>query len=294
MNAARGLLQFASAAWSWLAGLRWAWRWLVKLVMLGVVILFALYPHPVLLVTQIQHLCNIESLIQPDLPEMAAINREIDAKLPPGAMRKEEFKAVERYVYEHIRYEYDWFNWGNVDYWPTAQEVLARRREDCDGQAVLATSILRARGFKTATVVANLQHVWVAVDGAELMGPKADKNLHRVGGKVVVTLPHWRTWLDGGSMINKFPSLRLLLILFAALVLAYHPCRNLTGLLALAVIALVGFVVLLDWANHFDPRANELGLGLLAIAFGLLLAAWVGALLATRIHRRLVGQVRVA
>ena len=209
-----------------------------------------------------------------------------------GATRQAEFKAVERYVYDHIRYEYDWFNWGNLDYWPTTQEVLARKREDCDGRAVLAASILRARGFKTASVVANLQHVWVMVDNVGLMGPQADKNYRRVGGKVVLTLPQWRTWLDGSAMINKFPSLRSLLILFAALVLAYHPCRNLTGLLALAVVALVGFVVLLDWANHFEPRSNELGLGLLSGALALVTCAWVGALAAGRIHHWLVARCR--
>ena len=283
MNAARCFLHLAWAAWSWLAGLRLGWRWLVKMGLLGLVILFALYPHPVLLAIHLRHIRDIESLIQPDLPEMAEINREIDAKLPAGAARKEEFKAVERYVYEHIRYEYDWFNWGNLDYWPTAQEVLTRKREDCDGQAVLAASILRARGFKTATLVANLQHVWVTVDGVELMGPQRDKNLRRVGGKMVVTLPAWRTLLASGSMICKFPAVRSLLILFAALVLAYHPCRHLTGWLALSVMALVGFVVLLDWANRFEPRANELGLGLLSGAIGLLACAWVGALLAGRV-----------
>ena len=44
-------------------------------------------------------------------------------------------------------------------------------------------------------------------------------------------------------MIRKFPSLRSLLILAAVLVLAYHPCRNLTGLLALSTLALAGFVL---------------------------------------------------
>jgi hypothetical protein len=43
-------------------------------------------------------------------------------------------------------------------------------------------------------------------------------------------------------------------------------------------------VVLLDWANHFEPRANELGLGLFAGAISLLAGAWVGALLAGRIQ----------
>jgi hypothetical protein len=272
--------------WMRLARLPLAWRLLVKWAVLGLVTLFALYPQSVFLVRQIQHLRNIEALIQPDLPEIAVSNREIDAKLNPEEMRKDELRAVERYVYEHIRYEYDWFNWGNVDYWPTAAEVLERKREDCDGQAVLAASILRARGFKTAHLVANLQHVWVAVDGSELMGPQKDKNYRRIGGKTVLTLPQWRTVLAGTSMICKFPALRSLLILAAALVLAYHPCRNLTGLLAVFTVALVGFILLLDWGNRFDARAQTLVLGPLIGSVVLLACALAGALLAERFLSR--------
>ena len=56
----------------------------------------------------------------------------------------------------------------------------------------------------------------------------------------------------------------------------------------LTAVSLVGFVVLLDWANHFEPRANELGLGLLLGALGLLSCAWAGALFAGQVHNRLV------
>lgn len=272
--------------WMRLARLPLVWRLLVKWAVLGVVTLFALFPHPVLLARHVQHVRNIEALIQPDLPEIAAINREIDARLNPVVTRKDEFRAVERHVSEHIRYEYDWFNWGNLDYWPTAAEVLERKREDCDGQAVLAASLLRARGFKTAHIVANLQHVWVAVDGEELMGPQKDKNLRRVGGRTVLTLPQWRTVLASSAMICKFPALRSLLILAAALGLAYHPCRNLTGLLAVFTVALVGFILLLDWGNRFDARAQTLVLGPLIGSMILLGGALAGALLADRFLSR--------
>jgi len=272
--------------WTRLACLPLVWRVLVKWLLLGLVTSFALFPNLVLLLRHIQHLRNVEALIQPDLPQIADINREIAAKLKPDATMKDEFRAVERWVYEHIHYEYDWFNWGNLDYWPTAAEVLERKREDCDGQAVLAASILRARGFKTAHIVANLQHVWVAVDGDELMGPQKDKNFRRVAGRTVLTLPQWRTVLAGSSMICKFPALRSLLILAAALVLAYHPCRNLTGLLAVFTVALVGFILLLDWGNRFDARSPTLALGPLIGSLILLADALVGALLAERFLSR--------
>jgi len=120
----------------------------------------------------------------------------------------------------------------------------------------------------------------VTVDKTELMGPRKEKNLRRVGGKTVVTLPGLRTWLSAAAMISEFPALRSLIILATALVLAYHPCRNITGLLAITTVALVGFVLLLDWGNRLEAR-NEVRLSAqLLVALGLLLLAGLGALLA--------------
>jgi hypothetical protein len=83
-------------------------------------------------------------------------------------------------------------------------------------------------------------------------------------------------------MVSEFPAIRSLIILATVLVLAYHPCRNLTGLLAVTTVALVGFVLLLDWGNRLEPR-SEAPLSLqLIVAFGLMLLAWVAALLAGR------------
>lgn len=259
-----------------------AWRWLVKWTLLALVILIVLFPSAPLLLKQVRHLRDVESLIQPDLPAIAAINRELDARLATNTLRRDEFKAVERYVYQRVPYKYDWLNWGNLDYWPTAAEVLERKREDCDGRAVLATSILRARGFQTAHIVANLNHVWVVVDKTELMGPQKEKNLRRVGGKTVVTLPGLRTWLGAVAMIGEFPAIRSLIILAAVLIQAYHPCRNVTGLLAVTAVALVGFVLVLDWGHRLESR-NEATLSPQIIAaLGLLFLALVAALLAGR------------
>lgn len=269
--------------WTRLARLPCVWRWLVKWGLMALVTAFVLYPHVSLLLKQAQHLRNVESLIQPDLPEIATINRELDAQLATNTLRRGEFKAVERYVYQHVPYKYDWINWGNLDYWPTAAEVLERKREDCDGRAVLAASILRSRGFKTAHIVANLNHVWVAVDKTELMGPQKEKNLRRVGGKTVVTLPGLKTWLGSVAMISEFPAFRSLIIIAAALLLAYHPCRNITGLLAIATVALVGFVLVLDWGHRLEARSEPALSAELIVAFSLMLTALIASLFAARL-----------
>ena len=119
--------------WTKLAQLRFPQRCLIKAAIFGAVLAVVLYPHPIILGKQIQHLRNVESLIQPALPALAQINAEISGRLPAGVTPKAEWKAVERYVYDHIKFQYDWDNWGNLDYWPTAAEVWERQREDCDG-----------------------------------------------------------------------------------------------------------------------------------------------------------------
>lgn len=286
MSFAHAALQFISRLWNWLAHLRPGWRWSFKIGLFLMVFGFALFPNPVLFVKQLNHLRHVEALIQPDLPEMVKINEDIDANWRKGLTRQDEFRAVEKYVYATIPYEYDWYNWGNVDYWPSAKEVLERKREDCDGRAILAVSILRSRGFKSAMVVGNMQHVWVTVDKGELMGPQKDANVRRVNGKMVVTMPSLRTVLSGTSMISKFPAARILMILAAAMVLAYHPCRNMTGAIGVGAVTLLGYVLFLDWANRFPDIKDTLLIQPLVVALLLVAAAWVGALLAGRIAVR--------
>ena len=127
--------------WTQLARLPWVWRCFVKWTLLASVTIGVLYPHLNLLLRQAQHLRDVESLIPPDLPEIAAMNREIDARLATNTLRRDEFKTVERYVYQRVPYKYDWVNWGHLAYWPTTAEVLKRKREDCAGRAALAPSL---------------------------------------------------------------------------------------------------------------------------------------------------------
>lgn len=274
--------------WHWLETQRPLKRAGLKLALLAVVVLFALYPNPVLFVRQIGHYLDTESLIQPDLPAMPEINRDIDRLIATNTPALTEFRAVERFVYRRIAYQYDWHGWWNLDYWPTAAEVWERQREDCDGRAVLAVSILRARGYPEARLVANLQHVWVAVGTNELMGPMADKNFRREGGKMVdgklvgaktvITLPALKTLLDSLAMTCKFPAWRVVLMLMTLLALVFHPAADTGRFAMLSAVTLAGYAVFLDWcvrrvdrdAPDFDwnfPVAAVLILGSLVMAW---------------------------
>ncbi|MBI3877119.1 MAG: transglutaminase domain-containing protein [Verrucomicrobia bacterium] len=245
---------FIGSIWTRLAQARFAWRCAIKLTALALLTLVVLFPHPLLLVREIQHVCDVESLLQTNLPALVQINHDIDALLATNTAKLTEFKAVERFVYQRIKYQYDWDNWGNLDYWPTAAEVLERGREDCDGQAVLAATILRARGHTNARIVANLNHVWVAVGTNELMGPQADKNIRREGGKTIVTFPALKTVLDNLAFASKFPVTREIILFFGLLLACYHPCESLAGFFGLSTMGLIGFALLLHWGGQRMDR----------------------------------------
>lgn len=264
--------------WDTLAESSFPARVTVKCVLFVIVLGMVLFPHPVLFVRHVDHFRHHDALIQPDLPAMPEINAAINKFLPTNATPKQEFAAVERYVYRTIKYQYDWYNWGNLDYWPTAAEVWERKREDCDGRAVLAASILRSRGYKDARLVANLNHVWVAVADTEIMGPQAEKNLARVGDKIVVTLPGWRTFIDVVGQISAFPVLRSLILLFTGTLLLYHPCRHKGGFCFVTALGCIGFVFLYEW-SHLRMQGDFPGFPLnFFLGSALLLASAITAL----------------
>jgi hypothetical protein len=251
-----GFMRIFWLLWKKLAELRFIWRLAIKLVIFGGVLVVVLYPHPGLFFKQLHNYLDFESLIQPNFSEIGVINREIDAMLLPDATRENEFKVIQRYVYQHIRYEYDWKNWGNIDFWPTAEQVWERKKEDCDGQAILAVSILQSRGFETAKLVGNIRHVWVAVDRQELMGPDKEQTLRLEGGRITITRPSLELILNTTALyIADFPAIRNLILFFTFLLLCYHPCRNLTRFLGMTTLGLVGFILLKDWAQ--DLRADD-------------------------------------
>lgn len=233
---------------------------ILKSAIFVVVLIIVLFPNPILLVKQIYTYTHLDSLIQTTFPEMEHINQELDAILPSNATRQQEFQMIQRYVYQHIPYMYDWHNWGNADFWPTAEQVWQRQREDCDGQAVLAASILRARGFESARLMGNIRHIWVAVDEEELMSPDREQTVIYEEGKIRINWPS-RELLFGALAIyfGDFPGIRHVILLFTLLGLCYHPGSSFSRFLGLAIMALIGLIVLQDWARQtLQTRAGTI------------------------------------
>lgn len=243
--------------WDAAARLKFYWRWSLKIGLFVVVLFFVLNPNPVLFLQQLFIYANVEQLIQTDFAGLEDANREIDAQLPANATTHDEFLAVQRYVYEKIPYAYDWDNWGNVDYWPTAAQVWQRKREDCDGRAVLAVSILRSRGFPEATLAGNFRHIWVTVGDEGLMSPDKEQNLRREHGKTIITLPSLSMILQNFAIYwADFPVARNLLLFLVIITLVSHPCRELFPFLGMMIAVLIGYLFMKDWA-HETMRFDE-------------------------------------
>jgi hypothetical protein len=179
---------------------RWYWRMPLKISIFAAVTLLVLFPYPNQLRRHLSHVMNMQAMVQPDAPELAAWDEELqnlkenalqppllpwerEAWSKPGRQAWSVQKAVEQFVYEHVKYEWDWNVWGSADYMPTVGEMFEQARsnggqmlEDCDGRAVMAASILRRMGYD-AQLVTDLSHVWVKTPEQELMGPGGKKAL---------------------------------------------------------------------------------------------------------------------
>lgn len=260
-------------------------RRLLKLAVLMVVVLFTLYPNPLLLVRHIQRVLSPSSLIEPANPRLDALDAEVSARLAnvreqgddlsnPAAL----FFAIERVVYQRLPYQYDWHNWGCANYFPTVDEALSRARCDCKGRAVVAASLLARRGVQ-ARLVSDLSHVWVWTPRGEAMSP-----VKTASGRKVLSADARGSRVDALALVTPSG-------LFADLPLRLGFAVAIFPTLRVAIIALAFWLVLLKRTPHW-PSAM---LGAWAITCAIvcwvvacenihhasLLGAWAGLILAS-------------
>ncbi|MBN1480718.1 hypothetical protein JXA70_10630 [candidate division KSB1 bacterium] len=272
-----------AAFWQWLALRPVFFRLTFKVFFFGLVFLFVTFPNPVLSLKQLFAYRDIEALFVTDFPELPAINARIDSLLPPDYTFQQEYQAIVHFVYENIRYQYDWDNWLNSEYWPAADEVWRRGREDCDGRAILAVAIFRSRGYAETTVVGGLTHLWITVGGQELMGAQKEKTMVMQDGRKKMRVPPLASILEAAAaQLDGYPIFRMVVILLFLLLLAYHPAKNIKLLLGLCLAAVIGFVLLLDWAsyvNFYEKLTCNINL---VLGLVLLIPPYILAMLARR------------
>lgn len=209
-----------------------------------------LFPNPFRFGRHVSHLRNLQAMIDPAAPELAAWEQDIRQRLsrpkeesepapqrnpsplllddlPPQRVQAE----VQSLVYEKVRYDWDWNVWGSADYLPTVSEMFrqadraadGRMREDCDGRSVIAASLMKRLGYEPA-IVTDLRHVWVTTPQGEWMGPGRTKTIVSTpeGNRTsfASTLGNVPVALSFGVAV--FPLWRELIILAAAYFLMLH------------------------------------------------------------------------
>lgn len=226
----------------------WAVRAGVKAAIFAAVVALVLYPRIWLLPTWLERLRNMNTVIDPADPGLAPLEAEVRGRVRADAPPQRVLAAVQQVVYEKIPYAWDWDTWGVMDYLPTVRETLALGREDCDGRAVVAASLLRRLGHE-AWLVSDFTHTWVETTQGETMSPgRAAKAL--VARPGAATSVAWdpqvvKSYARAVSYgIGVFPLTRLLLITAALCLAALQPRSSIgrrvagCGLLLAALAAL--------------------------------------------------------
>lgn len=286
---------------------RWYIRMPVKWLVFLVVTFLVLFPNPIQFARHVSHVSDLDAMANPESRGLDAWEEEFRERLgtPPvegdiAAARETERRnvhspravqeAVQAFVYEKVKYRWDWEVWGAADYMPTVEEMFelaagndaGEVHEDCDGRAVMAASLMRRLGYE-AHIVTDLRHVWVTTPQGEWMGPG--------GRKTVVSSPQGNrldlrtAWsnvpISLSFGVSVFPLSRELVILAAAYVLMLHrsiPRRQaaLAGLLLVQGLLFLRCGVLSPQSvSQFNASWPAL-VGMLHVVTGLLILAWEG------------------
>lgn len=283
-------------------GLPWYVRIPLKWMIFAGVTLFTLFPNPVQLRRHLTHLADPQKMIQPDAPELADFEAKfisrleaLDASQPGEAASKGPWRKrlsprdvqghVERFVYDHVDYAWDWDQWGSADYMPTVEEMFARAassggrlREDCDGRAVMAASLMRRLGYDS-TLVTDLRHVWVRTSQGDWMGPgrAAAVRSTATGQEVDLLAAAINAPVALSYGVAVFPLWRELIILAAAWLLLGRPGVSWTAR-GIGLVLLVQGLLFMR-TGYLSPRTVSAAVkawpawvGLVHIAAGL---AWL-------------------
>ncbi len=274
------------AMWDWLAGRSTGIRFMLKFVFFLFVLMIVVSPNPVLNVKQISAYINTEQLFQ-SFDDLKTVNATIDSMLPEDYSFKDEYNTIVRFVYQHVPYQFDWDNWSNAEYWPSAEETWKRGREDCDGRAILAVAIFRSRGYTDANIVGSMKHLWIKVNGQEGMSPDTEKVMVVQDGRKKMRLPSMVYLLDAlASQLAYFPIFRMAVIVLTVLILAFHPTKNLKLLLAILLVSMIGFMLILDWSHYVSFYEEVVIKANLVIGFLLMTSAFLCALFSKRVFHK--------
>jgi len=267
-----------TAAWRRFHAWPRRWRWPVKTVVLLTAAVLTLYPAVWLMPVHFRRLRNPNALLDPNHPGLARLEERARGVAGNDPTPRDLRRAVEETVYEAVPYAWDWETWGVMDYLPTVDEVFCKGREDCDGRAIVAASLLRRVG-QPASLASDLVHMWVVTPAEELMGPGLGPKTFVADERGARVTVDWGVVRNLGRAlafgVAVFPLGRELVLLGAVCLTALHPwssrLRRVLGC-ALLVAALVTLRSVGDAGRGWAPMPPLAWVGgLMAIAGWLLL-----------------------
>jgi len=256
--------------------MRWYVRLPLKWLVFAAVLVLVCFPNPAQLSRHLSHLRDLDAMIDPSAPELVAWESAFRAALPerwqahvdaqtplpvapPAAFVQAE---IERFVYDKVPYAWDWEVWNAADYLPTVRELFDKAerdfdgvvREDCDGQALIAASLMARMGY-APRLVTDLRHVWVETPEGAWMGP---------GRQATIVSTETGNALDWSTIASNvpvslsygiavFPLVRELIILAAAFVLALHRGLAWRTVIVCAILLLQGLLFMR--LGYFAPAA---------------------------------------
>jgi hypothetical protein len=233
-------------------------RRVLKWGLLALVLVAVAYPRPDLLLRNIARWRNLDGLIDPDSPALAPLAAELAPRLDGVQPGPEALEVVQNYVLRRIPYAWDWDTWGVLDYVPTVEETLAVGREDCDGRAVVAASLLRRFGYD-ARITSDLSHVWVRTSAGETMTPVRSAS----GGTIIAASIGGATRIDWATVFNTATLLKDLPTSLAYGIAVFPAWRE-------AMIVLAIFLVLVGR----EPRLRRELAGMALLVAGWWVLRW--------------------
>lgn len=258
--------------------LRWSIRLPIKGALFGLTVLVVCFPYPRLLLRHIQHWSDPSVLVDPTDPALQPLIEELRLKITDELTPKQVLATVQEYVRGRIEYDWDWNTWGMADYLPTVGEAIALGREDCDGQAVVAASLLSHLGYD-AELVTDFAHVWVKTEVGETMGPGkhkaiiASKKGLQVTFQAIGEVPRAL-----GLGIAVFPFTRELVIVFVMWLLLLRRHGGASCYVTTLLLFVVGLYVLREGGKvYLKPEVWKQFSGVLLMSGGLACCfVWAG------------------
>lgn len=256
-------------------------RWPLKLALFMGITVLVLFPNPVLIPVLLGRSSNLEDLLDANEPGLAPLEQRVRGNLAARGEAADLLQVVEAEVEAAVPYAHDWQTWGVMEYLPTVSEVLEKGREDCDGRAVVAASLLRRMG-QPAWLVSDLLHMWVQTPAGETMGPTGGEKTLLSGSpgaeRTQFTITP-RTLVNAGRGlaygVAVFPLGRLLIILAALAGLTAHPWSSGWRRLCGCLLLWIGLDAVREAGQSaaLEPAAGPIMVVMLGAA--LFLAGWL-------------------